>query len=212
MEKFVFKSELWVPQYTGVVVDTLDGFREAIATVDEDTIYYHLYRNMLKYHFLNPSYSNSFADWLSNNGLFIMAEKFSIIDPLIYTSIKDVRAEMNRICIEAGEDRRKFKAPLYFTRTIRHVVDLGIEAVDLNTFIEGFESIGIYSLFYHLVTARLRLGETTNDFSRWLKTIDQPEIALKIEQRNPWMFNFYDMKGFILDIITDALSEKSLNL
>ncbi len=205
MEKFEFKSEIWVPEYTGIAVDTLDGFRNAIATVDEDTLYYHLFRNIFDYHFLIPTYSNSFAYWFSNNGLYIMAEKFSIIDPLVYTSIADIRAEMNGICREAGRDRRKFKEPFYFIRTVRHIVELGIEADDLKSFIEGFESIGIYSLFYHLITARLRLGESTNDFSKWFRTISREDIAEKIERLNMWMFNLYEVKTFITDILANSL-------
>ena len=145
MDKFIFKSELWVPQSTGVVVDTLEGFRKAIATLDEDTLYYHLYRNTFEYHFLIPTYSNSFAYWFSDNGQFILAEKFPLSIPWSLHPLADVRAEMSRICLEAGEDRRRFMQPLYFVRTIRQVVDLGIEAVDLNSFITGFKSIGIIS-------------------------------------------------------------------
>jgi hypothetical protein len=206
MDKFEFKSELWVPQYTGIVVSTLDEFRNTIAVVDEDTLYYHLFRNIFEYHFLIPTYSNSFAYWLSNNGLFILAEKFSIIDPLVYTSISDVRSEMNRICFEAGEDRRKFKEPFYFIRAIRQVVELGIKADNLQSFIEGFESIGIYSLFYHLITARWRLKESTNDFSYWFRTISRPDISEKIDKLNIWMFNLYEIKKFMLDILTEAMS------
>ena len=203
MEQFEFKSEIWVPQYTGISAISLDEFREAIKVADDDTIYYHLFRNIFDYHFLIPTYSNSFAYWFSNNGMYILAEKFSIIDALVYTSLADVRAEMDRICFEAGEDRRRFKEPFYFIRTIRQVVSLGIHASDLDSFIKGFESIGIYSLFYHLVTARLRLGESSNDFSSWFRVIAHNDLADKLEKLNLWMFNLYEVKRFILDLLTD---------
>ncbi|MFB3925116.1 MAG: DUF5752 family protein [Syntrophales bacterium] len=201
MDKFVFKSELWVAQNTGVKVNTLDGFRRAISEVDEDTLYYHFYRSIFEFHFLIPTYSNDFAFWFSDNGLPILAEKMSIIDPLVYTSLGDVRAELSRVLQEAGEDRRRFKTPFYFQRAIRDVVELGMEADSVSSFIEMFESIGVYCLFYHLVTARLRLGESTNDFSQWLRAAGREETAKEIESLNPWMFSLYDMKAFILDVL-----------
>jgi len=207
MKKFIFRSELWVTQFTGIRVDTLHDFQRAILDVDDDTLYYHLFRNMFDYHFLIPTYSNSFAYWFSENGLFILAERFSIIDPLVYTSLDDVRREIIGILADAGEERRRFKTPFYFRRAVRDVVELGMEARDIGSFVAGFESSGIYSLFYHLVTARLRLGEPTNDYSKWLRTVGQEKIAGRIEALNPWMFNFYDIKRFILDIIRSGSAQ-----
>lgn len=211
MNRFEFKSELWVPQYTGITAITLDEFRKAVETVDDDTIYYHLFRNIFDYHFLIPTYSNSFAYWFSSNGVYILAEKFSIIDPLVYTGIAQIREEMNRICFEAGGDRRKLKEPFYFMRSIRYVVELGIHAVDLESFIEGFQSIGTHSLFYHLVTARWRIGSTTNDFSEWFRMIGRDDIADRIEKLNIWMFNLYELKRFMLDILTGSQDTKEMH-
>jgi len=208
MKRFIFRSELWVTQYTGIRVDTLSDFRRAIADADDDTLYYHLFRNMFEYHFLIPTYSNSFAYWFSESGRYILAERFSIIDPLAYTSLNDVRREILEILDNAGEERRRFKTPFYFRRAVRDVVELGMEARGLKSFIKCFESSGIYSLFYHLVSARLRLGAPTNDYSEWLRTAGQDGIASQIEALNPWMFDFYEIKRFILNILKNGSEQK----
>jgi len=201
MVEFSFRSELWTAQYTGIKANTLASFARALREVDDDTIYYHLYRNLFEYHFLPTDYGNSFAYWLAENGFPVLAEKFSAIDLLECVCIKDIRERMLDILHEDVEALEKICKPFYFIRAVRETIDLGIRARDLKEFKEGISRVGVHSLFYHLVTSRLYHGEPTNDFSRWLREIGEEEKAQLIERIDLMTSSLYEVREKILSVL-----------
>ncbi len=204
MAEFLFRAELWTAQYTGIKVNTLASFTRALREVDEDTIYYHLYRNMFEYHFLPTDYGNSFAYWLAENGFPVLAEKFSALDLLECVCIEDMREKMLDILHSEIGGVEKICKPFYFIRAVRRTVDLGIKAKDIKEFREGVEKVGVRSLFYHLVTSRLYHGEPVNDFSRWLTEIGEKEKAEKIEKIDLMASSLYEVREKILDILSES--------
>lgn len=201
MSVFAFKSELWTSQYTGIKANTLASFTKALKEVDDDTIYYHLYRNLFEYHFLPTDYGNSFAYWLAENGFPVLAEKFSAIDLMECVRIGDVRARMLDILEEETDAFEKICKPFYFIRAVRRAIDLGIKAESLEEFREGIRKVGIHSLFYHMVTSRLVHGEPTNDFSRWLRKIGEEEKASRIDSLDLMAYSLYDIREILLEIL-----------
>ncbi len=201
MSEFVFRSELWTAQYTGIKVNTLASFSRALKEVDDDTIYYHLYRNLFEYHFLPTEYGNSFAYWLAENGFPILAEKFSAIDLMACTCLDHVREEMLDILYGSHNGFDKVCKPFYFIRAVRKIIDTGIVARDLREFREGIMKVGTHSLFYHLVTSRLTHGEPTNDFSRWLEEIGEGEKAKRIGKLDLMAYSLYEIRERMLDIL-----------
>ncbi len=201
MSEFVFKSELWTAQYTGIKANTLASFAKALKEVDDNTIYYHLYRNLFEYHFLPTEYGNSFAYWLAENGFPILAEKFSAIDLMECVCLSDVRREMLEILHSDIDDFEKICKPFYFIRAVRKTIDTGVVARSLREFKEGLQKVGIHSLFYHLVTSRLAHGEAVNDFSRWLYQLGEEEKAERIEKIDLMSYNLYEVRGKILEIL-----------
>ncbi len=200
MQAFVFKSELWTAQYTGVVAHTLSEFAHAIATCDEDTIYYHLYRNMFEYHFLPTDYGNSFAYWLAENGYPVLAEKFFAIDLMECTSIDQVRSSMLTSLEGEEEDSRECK-PFHFIRAVRVVIETGYVAEDLKSLREGIKKAGVHTLFYHLVTSKLKHGNPVNDFSSWLSSIGEEERAKKIQTLDLIAYDLYTIREKIVEIL-----------
>ena len=198
MSPFVFKSELWTAQYTGVKVNTVAAFMRALNEVDDDTIYYHLYRNLFEYHFLPTDYGNSFAYWLAENGFPVLAEKFSAVDLMECVCISDVREEMLKILHSGVDGFERLCKPFYFIRAVRKVVDTGVVANNLEEFREGVRKVGIHSLFYHLVTSRLVHGEAVNDFSRWLRSVGEEEKAEEIDRIDLMAHSLYEIRGMIL--------------
>jgi hypothetical protein len=201
MSAFIFKSELWTAQYTGIKVNTVAAFIRALKEVDDDTIYYHLYRNMFEYHFLPTDYGNSFAYWFAENGFPVLAEKFSAIDLMECVCIADIREEMLRILQEDVNGFERICKPFYFIRAVRKIVDTGVVAKNLEEFREGIKKVGIHSLFYHLVTSRLVHGEAVNDFSRWLRTLGEEEKANSIDRIDLMAHSLYDVRDMILGIL-----------
>ncbi len=201
MPEFRFMSELWTAQYTGVKVSTLGSFLKALKEADDDTIYYHLYRNMFEYHFLPTDYWNSFSYWFAENGFPVLAEKFSALDLIECVCLADIREEMVRILEREGHSFDKICKPFYFIRAVRRTVDLGVVARDLNEFREGIKKVGIHSLFYHLVTSRLVHCSPVNDFSRWLMEIGEEKKAQEINRIDLISHSLYRLKDRILEIL-----------
>ncbi|PMP93473.1 MAG: hypothetical protein C0169_07780, partial [Thermodesulfobacterium geofontis] len=88
---FVFKSELWIPRYTGIKVCSLKELIEALKIIDKFSIFYHMYINIFNYHNLPTFYTNSISYWLYKNGYLLLAEKLSVIDPLDYFDLEELR-------------------------------------------------------------------------------------------------------------------------
>ncbi len=204
MTQFAFRSELWTAQYTGIKANTLASFARALKEVDDDTIYYHLYRNLFEYHFLPTDYGNSFAYWLAENGFPVLAEKFSALDLLECVCIADMRERMLDILRSDIDGIEKICKPFYFIRAVRRTIDLGIRARNLEEFREGIGKVGIHSLFYHLVTSRLYHGEPTNDFSRWLREIGEEEKAEEIDRLDLMAYSLYEVRNRILKILSES--------
>ncbi len=201
MNVFVFKSELWTAQYTGIKVNTLAAFTRVLKEIDDDTIYYHLYRNLFEYHFLPTDYGNSFAYWMAENGFPVLAEKFSAIDLIECVCISDLREAMLNILHSGIDGFERICKPFYFIRAVRKVVDTGVRAKDIEEFKEGLNKVGVHSLFHHLVTSRLVHGEPTNDFSRWLRSIGEEEKADRIEKIDLMAYSLYEVRDRILRIL-----------
>ncbi|NPA42197.1 MAG: hypothetical protein GXO18_07995 [Aquificae bacterium] len=201
MPAFRFKSELWTAQYTGVKVNTLSAFTKALSKADEDTIYYHLYRNLFEYHFLPTDYPNSFAYWLAENGFPVLAEKFSAIDLMEFTSLGEVKSLLVSILEEYRGNGEKMCKPFYFIRAVRKVIDTGLVAENMEEFKRGIMEAGIHSLFYHLVSSRLVHEEAVNDFSLWLREMGEEEKAKEIEKLDLMASSLYEVRERIREIL-----------
>ncbi|RLJ70268.1 hypothetical protein BCF55_0534 [Hydrogenivirga caldilitoris] len=198
MAPFIFKSELWTAQYTGVKVNTLAAFMRVLQEIDEDSIYYHLYRNLFEYHLLPTDYGNSFAYWLAENGFPVLAEKFSAIDLMECVCIEDIREEMLNILHSEPNGFERLCKPFYFIRAVRKVVDTGVTANNLEEFKKGLSRVGVHSLFYHLVTSRLVNREPVNDFSKWLRSIGEESLAVKIDKIDLMAHSLYEVREMII--------------
>ncbi len=204
MPEFTFKSELWIPQYTGVKANTLSGFVKALKEVDDDTIYYHFYRNLFEYHFMPTEFSNSFAYWLSENGYPLLAEKVSAIDLLECTCIDDIRREILGILEEYYGNGDKICRPFHFIRAKRWIIETEFVARNVEELIECVEQVSISSLFYHLVGSKLRENSPVNDFARWLAELGFEKKAEAVNRIDLMVMSLYEAKRTILEILRDG--------
>ncbi len=201
MPEFTFKSELWIPEYTGVRANTLSGFTKAIKEADDDTIYYHFYRNLFEYHFMPTEFSNSFAYWLSENGYAVLAEKVSAIDLMECTCIEDIRMEILSILQEYYGDGDRLCKPFHFIRANRWIIDTEFVARDVKELIECIEEVSISSLFYHLVGSKLRENSPVSDFARWLYELGLEEKADAVNRIDLMVMSLYEAKRTLIEIL-----------
>ena len=201
---FYFKTEIWVPLYTGVKAESLQEFYEALLSVPNGSLLYHLYINLFNYHNLPTMYTNSFAYWFQHIGCDALAEKISSIDPTRYRDLEALRERLIEILSEHKEDCAKRQAsPFYFMDIYREVIDTGEHATSLEELIKGIEKSSIYSLFHHLITSKIDNKRVINDYSQWLMSMGYPKKAELIEALDLYALNLYEVKSLILEILKD---------
>jgi hypothetical protein len=204
---FIFKSELWIPKYTGIKVYSINEFIKALKEVDKFSIFYHMYINIFNYHNLPTFYTNSISYWFFKNGYLLLAEKLSIIDPLDYFDLEELRIALINI-LEKNYDKnwdRKEKYPFYFITAEREIIECERAAHNLDEFIEGIKKSSINSLFYHLITSRIENKTIINDYSAWLYSIGEAKKAEKINKLDPYTLTLYEIKEEIIKILEEKI-------
>ncbi len=200
---FVFKSELWIPKYTGIKVYSVKEFIDALKVVDKFSIFYHMFINIFNYHNLPTFYTNSLSYWFYKNGHLLLAEKLSLVDPLDYFDLEELRNTLINVLEENYDESwdRKEKHPFYFITADREVIELGKFAHTLDEFIEGIKRSSINSIFYHFITSRIENKTTINDYSSWLYSIGEVKKAEKINKLDPYPITLYEIKKEIIRIL-----------
>ena len=160
---------------TGVRVQTLREFRDALERVPAASIYHHFWGRFLQPQFDEPEYNNDFAAW-AFHGLHekALAEKLSVIDPTEYDDIEGVRQEL----IERLDDYlyesesviwSKTDEQFYFIKSQLVVLDTGRYMTHPRELMEYLPKMSLGSIFYHFIDARRRTEEKADDFSIWLE-------------------------------------------
>ncbi len=199
---FVFKSELWIPRYTGIRVYSLNEFIDALKVVDRFSIFYHMFINIFNYHNLPTYYTNSLSYWFYKNGYPSLAEKISAIDPLDYFDLEELRnALINTLEKSNNNWYRKEKYPFYFITAEREIIECGNIAQNLDEFIDGIRKSSINSIFYHLITSRIENKTIVNDYSAWLYNIGEVKKAEKINKLDPYTMTLCEIKEKIVKIL-----------
>ena len=202
---FKFKTELWIPVYTGVKVQSLKEFIEALRTIEIDSVFYHIYINMFNYHNMPVYYPNSFAYWFYKNNFLLIAEKLSSVDPLEISDLEEIRERILVILEEnCPKDLEQRLIPFYFVKAEREIVDCGFVAESMEEFIEGIKKSSINSLFYHLVTSKIQKKAPVNDYSAWLISIGETSKANLISQLDVYNYTLYEIKDKIISILEES--------
>jgi len=200
---FVFKAELWIPQYTGIKVTSVRDFIQTLKIIDKYSIFYHMYVNIFNYHNLPVYYTNSFAHWFYKNNYLLLAEKISIIDPLDYYDLEELRKDLVQT-LESNYNQIIDKhdlQPFYFIKADRCILECDRKATNLEEFIEGIKASSINSLFYHLVTSKIQNRTSVNDYTAWLISIGEAKKAEAINKLDLYAMNLYEIKKEIIKIL-----------
>ncbi|ADO45159.1 conserved hypothetical protein [Hydrogenobacter thermophilus TK-6] len=200
---FCFKTEVWVPVYTGIKVQNLQEFIQALRAVPCGSLLYHLYIHLFNYHNLPTDYPNSFSYWLASNGYEVLAEKVSSIDPTRYYDLEVLRNDILALLSESSEEKVKRPLqPFYFMSVYREVIDTSKCASNIEELLEGIKSLGISSLFYHLITSRIDKKSLVNDYSEWLLSQGYAKKAEAIDALDVYALNLYEVKELIIEVLS----------
>lgn len=214
--EFVFQRGFYLVELTGKKAENLKEFLKCIQTVDDESIFYHMYNTLRQHHFAIPEYSNDFSYWLrSNLHENVLAEKFTYIGISEYGNITALRDKLGEILRQRLEykSRNDFSMPdemaFHFVRARVIALPTKCRANDIEEFVECIEDIDRSTLFYHFFSSRLRSGKKkevyADDFSRWLNEIGYPEIADKIAAIDPYGYTLEGIRKEIARILRRRL-------
>jgi hypothetical protein len=209
---FYFYTSSNLVELTGEKADTLEELATLLQRCTGSAIFYHVFQSYRERHFAIEKYHSDFAQWISNSlDEEALAERLGSLDVRDFTSIRSLRESMIKIIEDHLHEYpqigyRYGKTPFFFCQSISVVMPTKYIASSLEDFCRIMESIGIRSIHYHLIEARLRLGIHTNDFSHWLRdSLKKDRLAQRIEGIDIYLHTLEEIRKMILHYIEEEM-------
>lgn len=196
---------------TGVSAGSLIDLREKIMMVPVECIYYHFWVARLRPHFVHSGYHNDFAMWahqvLNEQPL---AEKLSILDPLRFDSLEDLRFSLIELIDEALDE----KAPISWAKKEFFFHFISSKIIVMNTLqqiekpedlLTTIDQLSKSSIFYHFIDSRRHKKASEDDFSLWLRGFGeayQPLIK-SFSEVDIYFLSLSDIKSRLSIIVHD---------
>jgi uncharacterized protein DUF5752 len=159
---------------TGKKALGLRELRDRITEVDESSLYYHFFENLLRPSFDDPEYRNDFALWARRSLHDAqLAEKLGMIDPLACCDLEDLRQTLLDV-IEDHLAENEYPAWAIPSQGF-HFLTSRVVVFDTGRSLETIEELGkcipemtTGSIYYHYIEARRRQPNNEDDFSMWM--------------------------------------------
>jgi hypothetical protein len=204
---FSFYTQYHLIELLGLKAKNPAELLAGIKTVPSSSIYYHTHRFLQQHHYLSPEPPNDFAFWLMEMlNLRSLGEEFLSVDTISYCNLEDLRKKFVNIledhiskdyddadCIPGFE--------FHFMACKTLVLPLKYTAHDLSEFAQMLGKVSIHSLYFHMFEARMRLGVPDNDFSQWLKSIGEYQLAQKISKLDPYNITLESLRKKLIRMV-----------
>jgi len=212
MNPFYFYTSSTLVELTGEKANTLEELLTLLKECTGSAIFYHVFQSYRERHFAIEKYHSDFAQWISASlDEEPLAERLGALDVRDFTSIRELREAILRIIESHLREHpqcrdRKGKTPFFFCQSVSIIMPTKYIAQDLRDFYQIFGSIGIRSIHYHLVEARLRLGIHTNDFSHWFRTsLNKEKLAKRLEDIDIYLHTLEEIREIILQDVQEEI-------
>ncbi len=211
MEPFIFNTRLHLTVILGKKAKNLPELLEGIKTVPGSSIYYHTHKFLQQHHYLSPEPPNDFAFWITNIlQEKVLGEQFAAVDIIQYKSISELRKKFITLLEDYLKNNKQHRechsgSEFQFLKSESYILKTNQVSHNLREFYEIFKNISINSLYFHIFEARLRLEKPTNDFSLWLTSIGETQLAKKISQLDPYTMTLNDLKNKVLKLLEKRL-------
>ena len=205
VSQFHFYTGLHLVKLLGIKAKNPRELLEGIKKVPASSIYYHTHRFIQQHHYLSPEPPNDFAYWLSNIlNLEEIGEAIASVDTVRFRKLEDLRTEFITILQNYTKNEKHLPDcseghEFHFMSCITVVVPTNYIARNLKEFVEIINNISVNSLYFHIFEARLRLQRDENDFSAWLKSIGEDELAKQISRLDPYNITLEGLRRKIID-------------
>lgn len=209
---FYFYSSSNLVELTGEKANTLGELMALLKRCSGSAIFYHVFQSYRDRHFVIEKYHSDFAQWISTSlDEEPLAERLGVLDVRDFTSIRSLRESTIKIIEDYLHKYpqsldRQGKTPFFFCQSVSVVMPTKHIARGLEDFCRIIENIGIRSIHYHLIEARLRLGIHTNDFSHWLRDgLKKESLAQWIEGIDIYLHTLEEIRKMILHYIEEEM-------
>lgn len=207
-QPFRFYTRLHMKELTGLKATTLSELLGILKRAPGSAVYYHTHHFLEEYQYLTPEPANDFALWIGDAlGDEILEEKLASIDIFQFSTISSLKAKirdvireylLNKPAERVAPEGREF----HFIKSISVVLPTPYVAHDLREFVEVLRKVSIYSLYFHIFEARLRLQRKNNDFSIWFRDcLEENDLADKIARLDPYAFTLEKLRSTIIQQI-----------
>jgi len=195
---------------TGQRAGSLIELRDKVATIDQDSIYYHFWAGHLHSPLVHPEDQNDFASWVHH---FLhehsLAERLAVLDPTAYPNIEELRAEILNILEEGIEEREmiiwtKKEQQFHFIRSKIVVFDTAFIIHDPSELLHLIPNMSTGSIFYHFIDARHRTDESVDDFTSWLRNYGDKynEIIHQIKSIDIYFLSLAEIRKSLGEIMS----------
>jgi hypothetical protein len=191
----------------------LNNLLESMRKCSDESIFQHTFRTLQEHHFIQQGFSNDFAHWAYVDCNEVgLAEQLASLDVREFTSIADLRQRIVEI-IEAYLKQnplaggRSARQPFYFCASDTVVSATPFVAHNLPEFLTDLERVGLHSIHYHFIEARLRLMLQSNDFSVWLNNeMGLASVSTDLERIDIYTSTLEGVRQQIVRIVQHALN------
>ncbi len=199
---------------TGKRAQNLRELRDRLGSIDEGCIYYHFWGGRLRPQFDEPEFNNDFAGWCKHSLRDdIVAERLSVIDPMNYDSLEELRSEVIDI-IEERLSEREFipwaqkDQQFSFIRSQIVVFDTPYEISDAKELATMIPQVSASTIYYHFIDARRRTDDGRDDFSTWLTGIDGDHTDLldRLAEIDPYFVSLSDLRDQLAEVFATHFS------
>jgi len=211
---FVFQTGLVLEESTGLRAATLPVLAELLRTVPDACIYHHTHYFLLRHHYLTAEPANDFAYWVTHavgeerlGGLLagIDVMEHASIDGLRTACIRTVDRYLQRYPaarVRFAQEGQEF----FFTSSVHVILPTEQLAATLAQFRDALKAVSVRSLYFHMFDARLRLGQPSNDFARWLtEQLGLAELSAKIARLDPYDQSLETLRAMLLRLVDQQL-------
>jgi hypothetical protein len=207
-QPFHFYTRLHLKELTGLKASSLSQLLSILEKAPDAAIYYHTHHFLEEFKYLEPEPANDFALWADDAlGDAVLAEKLASIDTFQFSTINSLKKRITEVITEYLASRPdEHKAPqgneFHIIKSISIVLPTPYLAHDLREFVEVLRKVTIYSIYYHVFEARLRLQTGNNDFSAWFRdSLEEHDLADKIADIDPYTCSLDSLRTMIIQQI-----------
>jgi len=209
---FYFYTSSNLVELTGEKADNLEELVALLKRCTGSAIFYHVFQSYRERHFAIEKYHSDFSQWISASlDEEALAERLGALDVRDYTSLRALRESIIAIVEDhfrkyPQSGYRQGKTPFFFCQSVSVVMPTHYVAWNLEDFCQIIGKIGIRSIHYHLIEARLRLGIHTNDFSHWFRdSLRKERVAQRIEGIDIYLHTLEEIRKIILQHIEEEM-------